>query len=124
MQRDSEGLEQLELPELEPGVTGAEVEAEAQREPIPAATKKERKHPDVRSCPLLWSESNKSSHAHPSSPFAGFAVTRNRSSVRQASEVLDVAPAKYFVQVTKREKRACTDAKKAESVAHRFRSAS
>ena len=42
---ESLSLEQLEFLELEPGVNGAEVEAEAQREPIPAAVKKERKHP-------------------------------------------------------------------------------
>ena len=48
---ESLSLEQLELLELEPGVNGAEVEAEAQREPIPAATKKERKHPGRQELP-------------------------------------------------------------------------
>ena len=37
---ESLSLEQLELLELEPGVNGAEVEAEAQREPMPATAKK------------------------------------------------------------------------------------
>jgi len=42
----------------------------------------------------------------------------------EASEVLDVEPAKYFVQVTSAKSELARDAKKAESVAHRFRSAS
>jgi hypothetical protein len=78
---ESLSLEQLELLELEPGVKDAEVAAEAQREPIPAAAKKERQHPGRQELPGIWSESNKSSHAHPSSAFAGSAVKRNRSSV-------------------------------------------
>ena len=41
----------LELLELEPGVNDAEVEAEAQREPMPAAAKKERKHPGRQELP-------------------------------------------------------------------------
>ena len=48
---ESLSLEQLELLELEPGVNGAEVEAEAQREPMPAAAKKERKHPGRQELP-------------------------------------------------------------------------
>jgi hypothetical protein len=48
---ESLSLEQLELLELEPGVDGAEVEAESQREPIPAAVKKERKHPGRQELP-------------------------------------------------------------------------
>ena len=78
---ESLSLEQLELLELEPGVNDAEVAAEAQREPIPAAAKKERKHPGRQELPAHLERGNKSSHAHPSSAFAGFAVKRNRSSV-------------------------------------------
>ena len=48
---ESLSLEQLELLELEPGVNGVEVEAEAQREPMPAAAKKERKHPGRQEFP-------------------------------------------------------------------------
>ena len=44
-------LEQLELLELEPGINGAEVEAEAQREAMAAATKKERTHPGRQELP-------------------------------------------------------------------------
>ena len=39
---ESLNLEQLELLELEPGVNGAEVEAEVQREPMPGTAKKEQ----------------------------------------------------------------------------------
>src|SRR5258707_13291290 len=48
---ESLSLEQLELLELEPGVNGAEVEAEAQREPIQPAGKKERKRPGRQAMP-------------------------------------------------------------------------
>ena len=84
---ESLSLEQLELLELEPGVNDAEVEAEAQREPIPAAAKKSANIRVVKSCPRIWSGSNKSSHAHPSSAFAGSAVKKSRSS--------DTKPVKY-----------------------------
>jgi hypothetical protein len=36
---------------------------------------------DMLSCPRIWSELNKSSPAHPSSAFAGFAVKKSKSSV-------------------------------------------
>jgi hypothetical protein len=44
-------LEQLELLELEPGIDGADVQAEAQREPMAATTKKERTHPGRQELP-------------------------------------------------------------------------
>src|SRR6516164_2020370 len=44
-------LEQLELLELEPGIDGADVEAEAQREAMAATTKKERTHPGRQELP-------------------------------------------------------------------------
>jgi hypothetical protein len=57
----------------------------------------------------------KSSHAHPN-------LGKEKQVIGyEASEVLDIEPAKYFVQVTKRENEPAMDAKKAGSVAHRSR---
>ncbi len=42
---------QLELLELEPGVSNAEVEAESKREPLPEKQQKKRKHPGRQELP-------------------------------------------------------------------------
>ena len=99
---------QLELLELEPGVSAQEVQAESKREALAQpreATR--RKHPgrqplppdlprveiivpctaEQRVCPQCAQERVVIGH--------------------EESEQLDVEPAKYFVRVTKREKRAC-----------------
>jgi transposase len=94
---------QLQLLEEEPGVSRQEIEAEAQREPV---TQRERKsHPGrqrlsenlprveeviacaERNCKACGAET----------AVIGY----------DESEQLDVEPARYFVRVTKREKRAC-----------------
>ena len=97
---------QLKLLEEEPGVTRQEVEAEARREPIPSLPQRERK-------------------PHPGRPRMPEHLPRVEELIRCAeqtcqacgaetavigydeSEQLDVEPARYFVRVTKREKRAC-----------------
>ena len=104
---ESLSLEQLELLELEPGVNGAEVEAEAQREPIPAAAKKERKHPGRQELPAHLERVEQIIPCTSEQCVCGICGKEKQVIGYEASEVLDVEPAKYFVQVTKREKRAC-----------------
>ena len=104
---ESLSLEQLELLELEPGVNGAEVEAEAQREPIPAAAKKERKHPGRQELPAHLERVEQIIPCTSEQCVCGICGQEKQVIGYEASEVLDVEPAKYFVQVTKREKRAC-----------------
>jgi transposase len=99
----------LELLELEPGVSNAEVQAESQRGPLPerAKTRNKRKHPGrqelpatlprverVIPCPV---EQCQCKNCGEQMAVIGY----------DRSEQLDVEPAKYFVLVTKREKRAC-----------------
>lgn len=105
----SETLSNLQLELLsdeEPGVSRAEVEAEAQREPIEKMPPRERKpHPgrkplpenlprveEVVPCPL-----KNCKECGAETAVIGY----------DESEQLDVEPARYFVRVTKREKRVC-----------------
>ena len=99
---------QLELLELEPGVSRQEVQAESTREPLPPRTRpRQRPHPGrqellpdlprverVIGCTL---EQCQCSQCGQPTTVIGY----------ETSEQLDVEPAKYFVLVTKREKRAC-----------------
>ena len=104
---ESLSLEQLELLELEPGVNDAEVEAEAQREPTPAAAKKERKHPGRQELPAHLERVEQIIPCTSEQCVCGICGQEKQVIGYETSEVLDVEPAKYFVQVTKREKRAC-----------------
>jgi transposase len=104
----SETLSDLQLEllaEQEPGVTREEVEAESRRGPISTASPRERKpHPGRKPLPeslprieeVITCEAN---------------CTRCGGETRligyDMSEVLDREPAKWFVRVTKREKRSC-----------------
>jgi transposase len=105
----SETLSALQLELLadqEPGTTLDEVEAEAQRPPLPEApTRKRRAHPGRQRLPENL-------------PRVEEVVACAEATCRQCgaetavigydeSEQLDVEPAKYFVRVIKREKRAC-----------------
>ena len=100
---------QLELLELEPGVSSAEVQAESEREPPPAKTgsKKRRPHPGRQELPadlprverVIACAQEQCACRACGQPMAVIGYDQ--------SEQLDVEPAKYFVQVTKREKRAC-----------------
>jgi transposase len=105
----SETLSDLQLEllaEEEPGVTGEEVEAESRREPLTQAAPRERKpHPGRRALPehlprveeVLACPDSCCSSCGQQTSVIGY----------DQSEQLDVAPARYFVRVTKREKRAC-----------------
>jgi len=105
----SETLSNLQLEllsEEEPGVTRDEVEAEARREPMTEAPRRERKrHPGRDRLPENLRRVEK-------------VIANSEQTCRTCgketsiigydqSEQLDVEPARYFVLVTKREKRAC-----------------
>ena len=104
----SETLSDLQLELLadeEPGVTREEVNAESRREPIPTAAPRERKpHPGRKPLPdnlprleeVIECEAN-CAHCGGETRVIGY----------DWSEVLDHEPAKWFVRVTKREKRTC-----------------
>jgi transposase len=104
---------QLELLELEPGVSSEEVQAESECEPLatPPATpedktgrKPARKHPGRQSLPAHLERVEKIVACTPAQCTCGKDTTVIGY---EESEQLDVAPTKYFVLVTKREKRAC-----------------
>jgi transposase len=100
---------QLELLELEPGVSRPEIQAESQREPLPqpAARTKHRKHPGRQELPAGLPRVERVILCTPEQ-CACKACGRPTAVIGyEASERLDVEPAQYFVAVTKREKRAC-----------------
>jgi transposase len=99
--------EQLELLELEPGVSGAEVEAESQRESEAASRKPRRKHPGRQTLPEDLPRVEKIVACTPEQCRCGGCGAQTTVIGYEESEQLDVNPAKYFVLVTKREKRAC-----------------
>ncbi len=98
---------QLELLELEPGVSRAEVEAESQREALPSSPKTKRKHPGRQSLPANLPRVERVIACAPEQCVCGGCGSDTSVIGYEESEQLDVRPAKYFVLVTKREKRAC-----------------
>jgi transposase len=107
---------QLELLELEPGVSSEEVQAESERGPLatppPAlgdksGCKTTRNHPGRQSLPAHLERVEKIVACTPAQCACGGCGKDTTLIGYEESEQLDVAPAKYFVLVTKREKRAC-----------------
>ncbi|MGO8717868.1 MAG: transposase [Acidobacteriaceae bacterium] len=98
--------EQLELLELEPGVSSAEVEAESQREPL-RSNKPTHKHPGRQTLPADLPRVEKIVACTPEQCVCGGCGAETTVIGYEESEQLGVDPAKYFVLVTKREKRAC-----------------
>src|SRR5260370_18833752 len=99
--------EQLELLELEPGVSTAEVQAESAREPVPAqpAEKRVRKHPGRQALPAELPRVERVIGCT-AGQCVGAGCGRETTVIGyEESEQLDVAQAKYFVVLTKREKR-------------------
>jgi transposase len=100
--------QQLELLELEPGVSDLEVAAEGEREALPATPdKKKRKHPGRQTLPANLPRVERVIACTSEQCVCGGC---GRSTVvigYEESEQLDVEPVKYFVLVTRREKRAC-----------------
>src|SRR5690242_17737602 len=98
---------QLELlADQEPGTTLDEVEAESERAPLPVAPPRERKpHPGRQRLPehlerveeILPCAEQTCRQCGAATAVIGY----------DESEQLDVVPARYFVRVIKREKRAC-----------------
>jgi len=100
---------QLELLELEPGVSNAEVAAESEREPLPSSSqkKKQRKHPGRQTLPADLARVEKIIACTPEQCKCGNCGADTKVIGYEVSEVLDVKSAEYFVEVTKREKRVC-----------------
>ncbi len=100
---------QLELLEFEPGVSSTEVAAESERGALPptAEKKKRCKHPGRQILPADLSRVERVIACTPEQCICGGCGADTKVIGYEVSEVLDVKPAEYFVQVTKREKRAC-----------------
>jgi transposase len=104
---------QLLLLDLEPGVSAAEVEAESDREPLPPAspiTAKNRtsgKHPGRQALPADLPRVERVIACTPEQCVCQCCGKDMVVIGYEQSEQLDVEPARYFVVVTKREKRAC-----------------
>jgi transposase len=105
----SETLSDLQLEllaEEEPGATGEEVEAEGRREPVPQKPSRERKPHPGRS--LLPENLPRQEEVIPCAD-ANCKTCGGATSLigYDESEQLDHEPARWFVRVVKREKRAC-----------------
>jgi transposase len=104
---------QLLLLDLEPGVSAAEVEAESRREPLPPAspiTAKNRtsgKHPGRQELPADLPRVERVIACTPKQCVCKSCGKDTVVIGYEQSEQLDVEPARYFVVITKREKRAC-----------------
>ena len=99
--------EQLELLELEPGVSSAEVQAESQREQLRLPLKAARKHPGRQELPADLPRVEQLLSCTPQQCVCGKCGQQTVLIGYETSEQLDLEPVKYFVRVTKREKRAC-----------------
>jgi transposase len=107
---------QLQLLEEEPGVSRQEVAAESEGEPLPGAgndkeKKKRRRHPGRQTLPANLPHVEKVIACTPEQCVCGNCGEPTVVIGYEVSEVLDVKPAEYFVEVTKREKRACKNKK-------------
>jgi transposase len=98
---------QLELFELEPVVSEMIEQAESEQTPVHRSTKKSGKHPGRQELPANLPRIER---VLPCTPDQRVCKRCGKDSVvigYEESSQLDVEPAKYFVLVTKREKRAC-----------------
>jgi transposase len=100
---------QLELLELEPGVSSVEVQAESERQAEAASSSQtlKRQHPGRQQLPA---ELPRRERILPCTPDQCTCRACGQETIvigYDQSEQLDVEPARYFVLVTKREKRAC-----------------
>jgi transposase len=101
--------EQLELLELEPGVSQEEVQAESERAQLKLPLRTARKHPGRQELPAHLPRVEQIIACTPEQCICGSCGKETTVIGYERSEQLDVEPAKYFVRVTKREKRACKD---------------
>jgi transposase len=93
--------DQLELLELEPGVSSAEVEAESQRQQLQLPLKGARKHPGRQELPADLPRIEQIIVCTPQQCVCGQCGQQTTVIGYESSEQLDVEPAKYFVRVTK-----------------------
>ena len=102
---------QLALFEEEPGATLDEVAAEAALGPLPEAPKKRKKHPGRQTLPADLPRVVNVVACAPEQCTCGNCGKETEVIGYEESERLDVEPPKFFVIVTKREKRACANCK-------------
>jgi transposase len=102
---------QLQLLEEEPGVSNREVQAESEREPLPPAgdekKREQRAHPGRQTLPASLPRVEKIIACTAEQCVCGQCGAETKVIGYDASEVLSVKPAEYYVEVIKREKRAC-----------------
>jgi transposase len=102
---------QLELLNLEPGVSSVEVQAESEREPLPSprltGPTKNHKHPGRQELPAELPRVERVIACSPEQCTCPACGQPTEVIGYDHSEQLDVEPAKYFVVVTRREKRVC-----------------
>jgi transposase len=98
---------QLELLELEPGVSSAEVQAESERSAVQPWTKTKRQHPGRQELPANLPRVERILKCTPEQCVCQGCGKETVVIGYEESCQLDVEPAKYFVVVSKREKRAC-----------------
>jgi transposase len=98
---------QLELLELEPGVSSVEVQAESERPPVQPSTKTKRQHPGRQELPATLPRVERILKCTPEQCVCQGCGKETVVIGHEESSQLDVEPAKYFVLVSKREKRAC-----------------
>jgi transposase len=99
--------EQLELLELEPGVSEAEVKAESERAQLQLSLKEPKQRPVRQGLPAELPRIEQLIACEPQDCVCGACGQQKVVIGYESAEQLDVEPAKYFVRVTKREKRAC-----------------
>jgi transposase len=99
--------EQLELLEQEPGVSQAEVQAESERAQLRLPLKGPKQRPARQSLPVELPRVEQLIACEPQECVCGACGKEKVVIGYEMAEQLDVEPAKYFVRVTKREKRAC-----------------
>lgn len=104
---------QLLLLDREPGVSAADVEAESKREPLPPATpvttrkQKTGTHPGRQQLPASLPRVERIVAGTPEQCICKNCGKETAVIGYEPSEQLDVEPARFFVVVTRREKRAC-----------------
>jgi len=99
--------EQLELLELEPGVSSAEVKAETERAQLKLPLRTARQHPGRQELPADLPRVEQIIACTPEQCVCGHCGRQTIQIGYETAEQLDIEPPKYFVRVTKREKRAC-----------------
>jgi len=102
---------QLQLLEEEPGVSNQEVQAESEREALPAPDgekkRQRRAHPGRQTLPADLPRVEKIVACTAEQCVCGKCGAETKVIGYDESEVLNVKPAEYYVEVVKREKRAC-----------------